>query len=171
MNARTPFPVAAASALARYRRLLVLAALVFAADQATKAWIFGRLAYGGLDRIDVIPGFFRLIHVGNTGAAWGLFQDRSLPLALLGAATVAAIFVFRRALALHVPLVQVAFGLLLGGIVGNLVDRLVHGHVVDFLDFRFGTFIWPTFNVADSGICVGVALYLWASFRHPALRG
>ena len=60
-----------------------------------------------------------------------------------------------------------AFGLLCGGILGNLVDRLLHGHVIDFLDFHFGSYVYPTFNVADSGICVGVILYIWHSLRHP----
>jgi signal peptidase II len=54
-----------------------------------------------------------------------------------------------------------------GGIVGNLVDRLWHGHVIDFLDFHFGSYIYPTFNVADCGICVGVVIYLWHSLKNP----
>ena len=77
--------------------------------------------------------------------------------------TLLAIFLWRRALGLRDKLAQVAFGLLCGGIIGNLVDRIQHQHVVDFLDFHFGSYIYPTFNVADSGICVGVALYLWHS--------
>ncbi|MFZ9683039.1 MAG: signal peptidase II, partial [Cephaloticoccus sp.] len=72
---------------------------------------------------------------------------------------------WRRALGLRDRLAQVAFGLLVGGIVGNLVDRIQHQHVVDFLDFHFGSYVYPTFNVADSAICVGVVLYLWHSMR------
>jgi len=82
--------------------------------------------------------------------------------------TLLAIFLWRRALGLRARLVQVSFGLLCGGIVGNLVDRLRHGHVIDFLDFHFGSYVFPTFNVADSGISVGVAIYLWHSLRTPA---
>ena len=66
------------------------------------------------------------------------------------------------------PAAQAAFGLLCGGIVGNLVDRLVHGHVIDFLDFHFGAYTYPTFNVADAGICVGVFWYVLWSLRQPA---
>jgi signal peptidase II len=158
------------SRLLRYRLLLVLAAAVFVADQVTKELVYQNIAYGGMDGIVVIPGFFNIIHVGNTGAAWGLFQDSSVILALIGIVTLGIMVAFRRQLGMHLVPVQVAFGLLNGGVVGNIVDRLRHGHVVDFLDFHFGSFVWPTFNIADCGIVVGVGLYMYLSFRHPALR-
>jgi signal peptidase II len=107
------------------------------------------------------------VHVGNTGAAWSLFTGRSGWLALLAAGTLVAIYFWRRALGLRDRMVQISFGLLCGGIVGNLIDRLAYGHVVDFLDFHFGSYVYPTFNVADSGICIGVGLYLLHSLRHP----
>ena len=153
-----------------YRWLLALAAGVLVLDQATKAWICARLpypTYGPPRHIAVIDDFFNLVNVGNTGAAWSLFSGRSTFLALLAVATLIAIFAWRRQLGLHLRSVQVSFGLLCGGIAGNLVDRLVHGHVIDFLDFHFGSYIYPTFNVADSGICVGVAIYLLHSLRQP----
>lgn len=141
---------------------------MFAADQATKAWVFARLpfnTFGPPGHIEIIPGFFNLVHVGNTGAAWSLFSGNSAFLAVLAGATLVAIFVFRRQLELADGGVQACFGLLCGGILGNLVDRILHGHVVDFLDFRFGSYIYPTFNLADAGIVVGVTLYLIASVR------
>ena len=153
-----------------YRWLLALAAGVVVLDQATKAWICARLpypTYGPPRHIAVIDDFFNLVNVGNTGAAWSLFSGRSTFLALLAVATLIAIFAWRHQLGLRLWSVQVSFGLLCGGIVGNLVDRLVHGHVIDFLDFHFGSYIYPTFNVADSGICVGVAIYLLHSLRQP----
>jgi signal peptidase II len=153
-----------------YRWLLALAAGVLVLDQATKAWICARLpypTYGPPRHIAVIDDFFNLVNVGNTGAAWSLFSGRSTFLALLAVATLIAIFAWRRQLGLRLWSVQVSFGLLCGGIVGNLVDRLVHGHVIDFLDFHFGSYIYPTFNVADSGICVGVVIYLLHSLRQP----
>jgi signal peptidase II len=154
-----------------YRLLLLLAAGVLGLDQATKAWIGARLpypTYGPPGEIVVIPGFFNLVHVGNTGAAWSLFSGRSEFLAALAAVTLVAIFAWRHQLGLRRWPVQVSFGLLCGGIVGNLVDRLARGHVVDFLDFHFGRYTYPTFNVADSGICVGVVIYLLYSLREPA---
>ncbi len=114
-----------------------------------------------------MPNFLYFIHVGNTGAAWSLFTGQSLLLGALAAATLAAIYFWRRALGLKEASTQICFGLLCGGIVGNLCDRLVHGHVIDFIDLHFGSYIYPTFNVADSGICVGVIAYLLKSLRSP----
>ena len=175
--ATPPVPTSAASPprprlqrILAYRWLLALAAGVLVLDQATKAWICARLpypTYGPPRHIAVIDDFFNLVNVGNTGAAWSLFSGRSTFLALLAVATLIAIFAWRRQLGLRLWSVQVSFGLLCGGIAGNLVDRLVHGHVIDFLDFHFGSYIYPTFNVADSGICVGVAIYLLHSLRQP----
>lgn len=156
--------------LLAYRVLLILASGVFALDQITKAWIAAHLpfpTYGGPDTITVIGGFFHLVHVGNTGAAWSMFSGAGFLLALLAAATLVAIFVWRHSLGLRERIAQVSFGLLCGGIVGNLTDRLLHGHVIDFIDLHFGTYIYPTFNVADSGICIGVILYVWQSLRAP----
>jgi signal peptidase II len=151
-----------------YRWLLSLGAGVFLLDQVTKAWIRARLAYptyGPPGEVTVIEDFFNLVNVGNTGAAWSLFSGRSGSLALLAAATLVAIYAWRRQLGLRLLPVQISFGLLCGGIAGNLLDRLLRGHVVDFLDFHFGSYVFPTFNVADSGICVGVAIYLLNSLR------
>lgn len=157
-----------------YRVLLGLATVVFGLDQITKAWIAAHLPFnpyhlhGGGNDIAIIRDFFYLIHVGNTGAAWSMFAGQSVMLALLAAATLVAIYFWRHALGLRDRMAQVCFGLLSGGIVGNLVDRLVHGHVIDFLDLHFGArYIYPTFNIADSGICIGVILFLWQSFRTP----
>jgi signal peptidase II len=154
-----------------YRRLWILAVVVFALDQATKIWINARLPYGSYGpgaSIEIFPNFFYLVHVGNTGAAWSMFAGASLWLGLLALGTLVAIFFWRRHLGLRSHAAQLAFGLLCGGIVGNLVDRLVHGHVIDFLDFHFGTYTYPTFNVADIGICVGVFWYVLWSLRQPA---
>ena len=153
-----------------YRRLWLLGTLTFTLDQLTKVWINARLPLDsyGPSGLTVIPGFFNLVHVGNTGAAWSMFSGKSAGLALLAGATLVSIFFWRRQLGLRQPGVQLTFGLLCGGIVGNLVDRLLHGHVIDFIDLHFGGYTYPTFNVADSGICVGVILYVLWSLRHPA---
>ncbi len=151
-----------------YRLLLILAAGIFISDQITKIWVIEQLplgSYGPGRSITIIPDFFYLVHVGNTGAAWSMLTGKSTLLAIIAIATLVGIYIWRRALALRDPMGQVAFGLLCGGIIGNLVDRLQHGHVVDFLDFHFGSYIYPTFNVADSAICIGVFFYIWHSFR------
>jgi signal peptidase II len=156
-----------------YRLLWTIALVVFGLDQATKLWILGHVPFNpfhahgsGMDR-EVIPQFLYIIHIGNTGAAWSMFTGKSVLLALLAAGTLFAIFFWRHALGLRDRLSQISFGLLCGGIVGNLLDRLIHKHVIDFLDLHFGSYIYPTFNVADSAICVGVLLYLWQSLKTP----
>lgn len=152
----------AAPARHSYARLLVIAAVVLVLDQLSKWWIIQSLPASPYvqDGITVIPGFFHIIHVYNEGAAWGMFTGYSSALALLGLVALAAIFLFRRHLELHRPFIQIIFGLLIGGIIGNMIDRFAHGHVVDFLDFHFGSYRYPTFNIADCGITIGVALYI-----------
>ena len=155
-----------------YRLFWLLSVLVFALDQLSKVWIAATIPFDEANYhvhpVTVIDGFFYLIHVGNTGAAWSLFTGQTTMLALLALLTLVGIFFFRRALELHQRPVQLAFGLLCGGVIGNLLDRLLHGHVIDFLDFHFGDYIYPTFNVADAGICIGVTIYLIHSLRQPA---
>jgi signal peptidase II len=159
--------------LLKYRWLISISSAVLAVDQLSKAWIRSRLAFntygeaGGA--IPVVRGFFYIVHVGNTGAAWSILSGRSLVLAALAAATLVAIYLGRRALGLGARYAQVCFGLLCGGIAGNLADRLTQGHVIDFLDLHFGAYTYPTFNLADSAICVGVVLYILSSLRTPKL--
>jgi len=156
--------------LLAYRTLWVLAVVVFALDQFTKHLITARLPLGsfGASGITVFPGFLNLVHVGNTGAAWSMFSGQSTLLGLLAVGTLCSIYFWRRALGLQSPAAQVAFGLLCGGILGNLLDRLMHKYVVDFIDVHFGNYIYPTFNVADSAICIGVFWYVIWSVRQPA---
>jgi len=154
-----------------YRRLWLTAIVAFGLDQWTKSAVIDRFlfpTYGPPGHYEVIPGFFNFVHVGNTGAAWSILSGHSEWLALLAVLTLVAIFWWRRHLGLKVPFAQWCFGLLCGGIVGNMIDRLRHGHVTDFLDFHFGSYIYPTFNVADSCIVVGVIGYMLWSLRQPA---
>ena len=113
----------------------------------------------------VIPGFFNLTQVHNTGAAWGILRTHGSWLMLLALGALVFLCFIRRHFT-HVGMVpRIALGLLLGGIAGNLTDRVVHGHVIDFLSFYIGSYPWPAFNVADSAICVGVGIYFLDSFR------
>ncbi len=159
------------SRFAAYRLLWILGLTTVVLDQASKVWIVERMPLGTYHlyhgAIPVIEGFFHLVHVGNTGAAWSLFTGKSTLLALLAFITLGAIFWWRHSLGLRERMVQWSFGLLCGGIVGNLIDRVAYGHVVDFLDFHFGNYVYPTFNIADSGICIGVGLYLIHTLRQP----
>jgi signal peptidase II len=132
-------------------------------DRATKLVIIQTLRLG--QGIPVIPGFFDIVFVLNPGAAFGLLATLSdqvrNPLFILISilAVVLIVFYHTRYLRSH-RLVSFALGLVLGGAVGNLIDRLYYGMVVDFLDVHAGPYHWPAFNVADSAISVGVSLMI-----------
>ena len=116
--------------------------------------------------ISVVPGLFNLAYVENRGCAWGLFQGQVWPLAVFGVLAL-AFLVWQRRSVFHQPasiLGAIAEPLLYAGIVGNLLDRICRGYVIDMFDFYWKTSHFPCFNVADSFICISVALLLLASF-------
>jgi signal peptidase II len=145
---------------------LWLAALTIVLDQLSKWVVVDRLsAYA-----DVIPltGFFNLVHVHNTGAAFSLFADqpgwqRFFFLGIAVIATAVILYLLRKTAGRR--RFSIALALILGGALGNVIDRIVYGYVIDFLDFYLGTWHWPAFNVADSAITLGAALLIWDSFR------
>jgi len=156
-------------------RLLYLAAAAGIAllDQATKSLVAARIPLHGTVR--VIPGFFDLTHLRNPGAAFSLFADgggtaRSLLLTATTVVVLAGVLVYAFLSPVRDAVLQAALALISGGAVGNLVDRLRHGSVTDFLRFYVGTHEWPSFNVADSAITCGVALLAWDLFRRPDRR-
>jgi signal peptidase II len=120
---------------------------------------------------EVIPGFFKFVHWGNTGSAFSLFTGNNGALAMVAILALGFLFYFRRHFEAARPLGQLALGFVFGGIVGNLIDRIRVGHVIDFLYFYInrpnGEELagFPAFNVADSGICIGVGLILYLSWR------
>lgn len=144
---------------------LGITALVVVADQATKAWIMATFYLH--EQLEVIPGFFNLTHVTNTGAAFGLLageQNHWRRFFFIGVALAALVVIgfSYRHLKNQGTLFVFAVSLIGGGALGNLIDRIRFGAVVDFLDFYVGSHHWPAFNVADSSITVGVALFLLA---------
>ena len=155
-------------------RIGIIAALVLALDQLTKIAVMRHLPLIGEERT-VIPGFFRLVHWGNTGAAWSMFTGNNAALALVAALALLVLFFARHHFEIHRLGGQVALGLIFGGICGNLIDRLRVRHVIDFLYFyvmrRDGQEAgFPAFNIADSAICVGVGLLFILSLRDEGAR-
>jgi len=148
------------------RRVGLIAAIIVVLDQLTKLLVARHLADS--PPVPVIDGFFQLVNWRNTGAAWGILHNYNLVLAAISVATVLALYVFRRTFGIERAASAWALGLINGGIIGNVIDRLRLGHVVDFLDFYVGVHHWPAFNVADSAICVGVVLYIIVSWHHDA---
>ena len=157
-------------------RFLVTFLLIIVLDQLTKLLVMHYLPWspespvyaleGKNPPICVIDGFFYIVHITNQGAAWGILSGQTYLLTSIALVTLAALWFFRKQLGFEYPAVQYAMGLFCGGIIGNLIDRICYGHVVDFLDVHLPiiNYRWPAFNVADCGIAVGVGLYIIVSF-------
>ncbi len=148
-------------------RWLWLSLAVLALDQFTKVMVMAMLAR---HEVVVLAPFFNLVHVVNPGAAFSLFADqpgwqRGFFIAIALIASVVILYLMRRSGGRKT--FNLALALILGGAVGNVIDRALYGHVVDFLDFHVAGWHWPAFNVADSAITVGAALLIWDGFRNP----
>lgn len=149
-------------------RIFAVCSLILVLDQSSKLLVQSFLPFGG-ERI-LIDGFFRFVHWGNTGAAFSFFQNNNTALAVVGILAAFMLYMNRTLFGAHHFLGQIALGLMLGGIIGNLIDRLRVQHVIDFLYFYTrqrggGEWGFPAFNVADTAICTGVGLLLLLSWR------
>ncbi|GAB6067869.1 signal peptidase II [Methylothermus subterraneus] len=146
---------------------LGVAAVVAALDQLTKIWIAARLPLG--QSVEVLP-CFRLTHVRNPGAAFSFLASASgwQRWLFLGLAVVAAgaILVWLWRLDERKPWEGVGLALILGGAIGNFIDRARFGYVIDFLDLYYQSWHWPAFNLADAAITLGVALLMWRGKRN-----
>jgi signal peptidase II len=154
MTARPTWPI-----------FLGLAAVVIVADQLTKAWIVAAISPGA--SISIVGDYLRLVHSQNNGALFGMFRESAV---LFGVASIVVIglIVGYHARSPRSPYMSVALGLLLGGAIGNLIDRFRLGHVVDFVDAGIGDLRWYTFNVADAAISFAIILLILAALR-PSL--
>ncbi len=165
------------------RLILFLSLPLFALDQLTKGWILQRFPeYPSPDWIEVIPGFFNLVRVHNTGMAFGMFNGHphaNWIFGIIGVLALTGITVMWRKGGFPDKISKVAGALLVAGILGNFTDRLIHGrgYVVDFLDFKLPFYDlidrqsgghFPSFNVADSCICIAAGLLIVAAFRTMA---
>jgi signal peptidase II len=147
-----------------------LSVVIIVLDAVTKWLVSANISLH--DAITVIPDLFSIVHVRNTGAAFGIganAESQVVPLLLNSGAIL--VFLIVVAYALRTPLtdrtLQVGLHLILGGAIGNLVDRFRFGYVVDFLDLYVRDHHWPAFNVADSAICIGIALLFLDMRRKP----
>jgi signal peptidase II len=162
--------------------LIFLGLPLLALDQWTKWLVRQNIPYGA--ELPIIPGFFSLVHASNTGAAFSLFTGNNFFFVALAVAALAVIFFLlirdsrpRKAEQRLNLLTRISFGLLASGILGNLTDRIFRGAVTDFLHFYVNDYAWPSFNVADSCICIAAGLLVLGSFGRtqsdgtPARRG
>lgn len=146
----------------RYITFLLIVAAILLVDQVTKGLVAQRFLL--FEDLEIIPGFFNLTHIRNTGGAFGVLAGEASRLRtglFLAVSCVALGIVFY--LYTRTPpgkrWLDAALAMIFGGALGNLIDRLRFGEVVDFLDFYVGTLHWPAFNVADSAISIGVGIY------------
>ena len=144
-----------------------LAIAVVVADQLTKAWLVSFLGPG--QSVQVIGDLVRLVHSQNTGGLFGFLKGQAGPFAALSIVVMALIVAYH-ARSGRSPYLTLTLGLLLGGAIGNLVDRIRLGYVVDFVDAGIGSLRWYTFNVADASISLAIVLLLLAAVR-PSLAG
>ena len=175
MKSATPLP------LARIRDLAMLAVivLVIILDQVSKHWIVSYFQIPGLrPPVSILGQVLTLDYTQNTGVAFSLFQGQNIKFLLIGLAILVIAYLYWRFRDDGSLLLKLCFGLVLGGAIGNLLDRFTNGYVVDFIHFQIpGSFDWPVFNLADSSICVGVALIAFLLFfdswrdRPAALSG
>lgn len=135
----------------------ITASAIIVIDQLTKYIVSKNLELQ--EYISVIPDLFNICLVHNYGAAWGMLSGQRLLLVLLPIVVCLVLWSSRKEIAKGGCLEKLFVGLFLGGMFGNLIDRMWHGYVIDFLDFYWGQSHFPAFNVADSAICVSVFLY------------
>jgi signal peptidase II len=165
MAKKNGFPAPAASSGSGLTQWLGIAAIVILLDQITKITIAKMFSYG---ESHPVTSFFNLVLAFNKGAAFNFLAaesgwQRYLFTGLGIAAALFIIYLLRR----HAgqKLFCWALALILGGALGNVIDRVIYGHVIDFLDFHVGGWHWPAFNVADSAICIGAALFVLDELR------
>jgi signal peptidase II len=152
------------SSYSNYTKLAVISGLVVIIDQITKLLILKNLPL--YHSVTIIPGFFNITHIHNPGGAFGFMAHQNSSLRnflfiLLASIAVCFIFYFYKNTNRTHPFLASGFALILGGAIGNLIDRIRFGKVVDFLDFYVHNYHWPAFNIADSAITVGVTIFIF----------
>jgi len=148
----------------KYTKLAGISGLIVLADQVTKTVILNGLPL--FQSIPVIPGFFNIIHIQNPGGAFGFLagqspEIRTVVFLLISSLALGLVFYFYKNTPRTHPVLATGFAMIFGGAIGNLIDRVRLGRVVDFLDFYVGKYHWPAFNVADSAISVGIVIFLF----------
>ena len=136
--------------------LLLTALAILVADQVTKALVVANLAIG--ERAQLLGDFVQIWHAQNRGAAFSLFQGGTIIFLVVSVLSIGMVAYFHRTLRDRSPWLHVVLGVVLGGTLGNFTDRLRQGYVTDWLSVGFGDTRWPTFNVADSSVVVGIGI-------------
>ena len=153
-------------------RYYLFALLILVVDYVTKWIVSAQLNPNG--SIEILPGYLRLSYWENSGVAFGLLNNvtsiwKPYILAAMAVVAVVVIFLYSAHMPADRKLLQMALAIMTGGILGNFLDRIIRGYVVDFIEFHiFDIFVWPTFNAADSAITIGIALLLIDTVKNPS---
>lgn len=147
----------------------IIAVIVIIIDQITKWLVVTKMEL--YEKIPIIDNFFYFTSHRNKGAAWGILQDQMIFFYIITAIVVIGIIYFMETHARKDKLLAVSLGFILGGAIGNFIDRLLHQEVVDFLDFIIFKYNYPIFNIADSSLVVGVVLIIIATFLDEKKKG
>jgi signal peptidase II len=149
--------------------LLLTALTILAADQLTKALVVTNLAVG--EQVRVLGDLVQVWHVQNRGAAFSLFQGGTILFLVVSVLSIGMVAYFHRTLRDRSTWLHAVLGIVLGGTLGNFIDRLRQGYVTDWLSVGFGDTRWPTFNVADSSVVVGIGiLVIYLLLANPDRR-
>jgi len=148
----------------KYIKLVTIGGIIILLDQVTKGLILRYLPFN--KTIPVVKGFFNITHVLNPGGAFGLMANlspimRGIIFLFISSVAVGLIFYFYKKTPARHAWLSAAFALIFGGAIGNLIDRIRFGMVIDFLDFYVGNLHWPAFNIADSAISIGIGIFLY----------
>jgi signal peptidase II len=144
---------------------VAVAVFLLIVDQLTKLLVEQQMQLG--KPLPIIKGFFSLTYVTNKGAAWGMFHGYGMMLFAIGALVIITAIYCLRKLCNGYPERYIAVMVLLSGVVGNSIDRIWRGEVVDFLDCYIGSYHWPVFNIADCAICIGIGIYTISVLLRP----
>lgn len=150
---------------------LAIAASMFALDQLSKYWLlYGVGFYDRQGMVIELTGFFNLVMVWNYGISFGMFSGAKLPYALIVLAAAIILLLLNWLRKTHDRLVVVGVGCVIGGAVGNVIDRIRYGAVADFFDFHAFGYHWPSFNIADSAIFIGVVVLCIQAMMQPVQK-
>lgn len=145
------------------KKIFLYSLLWLCLDQVVKILVNVYIDLG--ESITIIPSFFNFTYVRNTGAAWSILEGNRIFLIIVSIVAIALVYFFMIKDKKIEKVEEIGYGILLGGIVGNLIDRTIFGYVIDFLHFTFGNYQFPVFNVADIGIVIGTCIIIFIMIK------
>ena len=147
------------------KKIFIIALITIAIDITSKLLISNLMLEE--ESINIIPNFFSITYAKNTGVAFSLLEGSRIPIIIITILIIVVVFkyIYNKRI---IPQEQLAISLILGGAIGNLIDRIIYGYVIDFLDFKLGNYNYPIFNIADSAIVIGVIIYIIINIKNES---